>query len=184
MYAWIFYWNSINLILYCFVWREKIPICQTEWTKLLKYHILPPADAVTDKKCCLLLYINIRISWFVSDTFTGAESILAVRIVCFYEHFLQQRWRSWNCSWVIILYHWLSQGMMRHEFVWPTQGSTKGWIQSRAPRGQAGGRPSWTAPASHHLHTAARPVSLDIPPPPLCPSPSPATSPSSPFHHP
>lgn len=54
---------------------------------------------------------------------------------------------------------------MRREFVWPPRGSTKGWIQSRAPRGQAGGRPSWGAPASHHLHTAARPVSLDMNPP-------------------
>ena len=60
----------------------------------------------------------------------------------------------------------LSRCMMRREFVWPPRGSTKGWIQSRAPRGQAGGGPSWGAPASHHLHTAAHPVSLDMNPHP------------------
>lgn len=66
----------------------------------------------------------------------------------------------------------LSRCMMRREFVWPPRGSTKGWIQSGAPRGQAGGGPSWGAPASHHLHTAARPVSLDMNPrPPSLPLP-------------
>lgn len=53
--------------------------------------------------------------------------------------------------------------MMRHEFVRPTRESTKGWIQSWAPGGQAGGQPSWGAPASHHLHTAFRPVSPSHP---------------------
>lgn len=57
----------------------------------------------------------------------------------------------------------LSRCMMRHEFVRPTRGSTKGWIQSRAPGGQAGRRPSWGAPASHHLHTAFRSVSPSHP---------------------
>lgn len=72
----------------------------------------------------------------------------------------------------------LSQCMMRREFVWPPWGSTKDWIQCGTPRGQAGGGPSWGAPASHHLHTADRPVSLDMnspPPPPL----TSATPPSS-----
>lgn len=55
--------------------------------------------------------------------------------------------------------------MMRREFVWPPRGSTKAWIQSGGPRGHAGSRPSSAAPASHHLHTAARPASLDIIPP-------------------
>lgn len=56
----------------------------------------------------------------------------------------------------------LSRCTMRLEFVWPPWGSTKDWIQCGAPRGQTGGGPSWGAPASHHLHTAARPVSLDM----------------------
>lgn len=59
----------------------------------------------------------------------------------------------------------LSDCMMRSEFVWPPRGSTKAWIQSGGPRGQAGSRPSWAAPASHHLHTAPQPASLDIIPP-------------------
>lgn len=65
--------------------------------------------------------------------------------------------------------------MMRREFVWPPRGSTKDWIQCGTPRGQAGGGPSWGAPASHHLHTADRPVSLDMnsPPPPLLTSANP-----------
>lgn len=81
----------------------------------------------------------------------------------------------------------LSRCMMRRESVWPPRGSTKGWIQRGAPRGQAGGRPSWGAPASHHLHTAACPVSLDMNPcthPPLL-TPSPLTpSIPPPLHHP
>lgn len=73
----------------------------------------------------------------------------------------------------------LSQYMMRREFVWPPQGSTKDWIQCGTPRGQAGGGPSWGAPASHHLHTADRPVSLDMnspPPPPLTSANPPSSS--------
>lgn len=73
----------------------------------------------------------------------------------------------------------LSQCMMRREFVWPPWGSTKGWIQCGAPRGQAGGGPSWGAPASHHLHTAACPVSLDMnsPTTPILPPLTPTTPP-------
>lgn len=56
----------------------------------------------------------------------------------------------------------LSGCMTRSEFVWPPRGDTKASIQSGGPRGQAGSRPSWAAPASHHLHTALQPASLDI----------------------
>lgn len=71
------------------------------------------------------------------------------------------RWHGWKCSWVITCYRcylavgWevnLSDLLRQH----------KGLNSKRGTRGQAGSRPSRAAPASHHLHTAAQPASLDI----------------------
>lgn len=97
---------------------------------------------MSKQKCCTFIFKTLTNSKWEIQHFLVIFQKAKHNKLPKYLFFQKDRWQEWKLQLSHYSVSVLSCCMTRQEFVQSAQDSTKGWIQSRAPRGQAGGQPS------------------------------------------